>query len=141
MRDPRGARLAQVIVHHSTALQPGESVLIEAFDVPDAIVLDLVEAAHAVGARPIVALRSNAVIRSQLRGATPGQFQVQSKIERFQMEQVQAYVGLRGSVNVSELSDVPPEHMAMYQDQVVKPVHLDYRVPHTRWVVLRWPNG
>ena len=141
MRDPRGARLAQVIVHHSTRLQPGESMLIEAFDVPDAIVLDLVEATQAAGAHPIVSLRSNAVIRSMLRGAPPGQFQVQSKIERFQMEQVAAYVGLRGSDNVSELSDVPPEQMALYQEQVVKPVHLDYRVPHTRWVVLRWPNG
>jgi len=141
MRDPRGARLAQVIVHHSTRLQPGESILIEAFDVPDAIVLDLVEATQAAGAHPIVSLRSNAVIRSLLHGAPPGQFQVQSKIERFQMEQVQAYVGLRGSSNVSELSDVPPDQMAKYQEQVVKPVHLDYRVPHTRWVVLRWPNG
>ena len=44
MRDPRNARLADVIVHHSTALQPGEAVLIESFDVADGLVLDLVEA-------------------------------------------------------------------------------------------------
>jgi aminopeptidase len=31
--------------------------------------------------------------------------------------------------------------MALYQEQVVKPVHMDWRVPNTRWVVLRWPNG
>ena len=32
MRDPRNARLAHLIVHHSVRLQPGEAVLIEAFD-------------------------------------------------------------------------------------------------------------
>jgi aminopeptidase len=141
MRDPRGARLAEVVVRHSTRLEPGDNVLIEAFDVPDAIVIDLVEAAQAVGAHPIVALRSNAIMRRQLLGTTPGHLATMSAIERFQMERMQAYVGLRGSDNVSELSDVPPAHMALYQEQVAKPVHMDLRVPHTRWVVLRWPNG
>jgi len=141
MRDPRGARLAEVIVRHSTRLEPGDNVLIEAFDIPDAMVIDLVTAAHAVGAHPIVALRSNAVMRQQLLGTTPGHLQMMSALERFQMERMQAYVGLRGSDNVSELSDVPPAHMALYQEHVVKPVHMDWRVPHTRWVVLRWPNG
>jgi aminopeptidase len=141
MRDPRGARLAHVIVHHSTRLQPGDAVLIEAFDVPPAIVLDLVEAVQAAQAWPVVSLRSNTVLRTQLRGAAAAGLAVQSRIERFQIEQVQAYVGLRGSENASELSDVPSERMAMYQERVVKPVHMEYRVPHTRWVVLRWPNG
>ena len=30
------------------------------------------------------------------------------------MESVQAYVGLRGAANASELSDVPPERMALF---------------------------
>jgi aminopeptidase len=81
------------------------------------------------------------VIRRQLLGTSPGHLQTMAAIERFQMERMQAYVGLRGSANVSELSDVPPAHMALYQEQVVKPVHMDWRVPNTRWVVLRWPNG
>lgn len=140
MRDPRGARLAQLIVHHSTRLEPGESVLIEAFDVADGLVLDLVEAVQAAGAIPIVSLRANTVIRSQILGATEPQLRVQAAIERFQMEQVQAYVGLRAADNISELADVPTDRMALYMQYVVKPVHLDYRVNHTRWVVLRYPN-
>ncbi|NOT33438.1 MAG: aminopeptidase [Candidatus Eisenbacteria bacterium] len=140
MRDPRGARLAQVIVRHSTQLKPGEAVLIEAFDAPDAMVLDLIEATYAAGALPIVSLRRNEVTRSQLRGATVPFLERQAAIERFTIEQVQAYVGLRGTLNISELSDVPGDRMARYQDIVARPVHLDYRVNHTRWVVLRWPS-
>src|SRR5262245_26590743 len=56
------------------------------------------------------------------------------------MEQVQAYIGLRGNANVSELSDVPGDRMDLYLRHVVKPVHLEYRVEKTRWVVLRYPH-
>src|SRR5205823_6384175 len=72
-RAPRGARLAQLIVQHSTRLQPGEAVLIESFDLADGLVLDLIDAVHAAKAQPLVSLRSNAVIRSQLGQATEAQ--------------------------------------------------------------------
>lgn len=114
MRDPRGARLAQLIVQRSTCLQPGEAVLIESFDLADGLVLDLVDAAHAAGALPLVSVRSNAVIRSQLA---------------------------RAAANIAELADVPSDRMSLYQQLVAQPVHLDYRVNHTRWVVLRYPNA
>jgi len=141
MRDPRAARLARLIVRHSTQLQPGEVVLIEAFDVADGLVLDLIDAVQDAEAIPVVSLRSNAVIRSQLQRATEAQLKVQATLERHQMEQVQAYIGLRGASNATELSDVPGDRMSLYMEHVVKPVHLDYRVNHTRWVVLRYPNG
>jgi aminopeptidase len=141
MRDPRSVQLARLLVEHSTRLQPGEAVLIEAFDVPDPIVVDLVEAVQAARAVPIVSVRRNAAIRAQLRGATTEALETQARIELHQMQQVQAYSGLRGTENSSELTDVPPERMALYQQIVVKPVHLDYRANQTRWVVLRWPTA
>ncbi len=141
MRDPRGARLAGVIVRHSTELRPGEAVLIEAFDGGNGLVLDLIDAVHAAGAFPLVSLRRQAVTRAQLRCGSEPLLRLQGAIEQFQMEKVQAYVGLRGAENISELSDVPGDRMSLYMEYVVKPVHLDYRVQHTRWVVLRYPNA
>lgn len=141
MRDPRCARLAHLIVHHSLQLQSGEAVLIEAFDLADGLLLDLIEAVQDVDAIPVVSLRSHAVNRVLLRRAPEAQFVLQGDIELQQMKQVQAYVGIRGSENVSELSDVPGERMSLYQKHVVQPVHLGYRVNQTRWVVLRHPNA
>ena len=141
MRDPRTQQLAHLIVHHSTGLKAGEAMLVEAFDVADGLVLDLVDEIQKVGATPVVYLRSNAVIRAQLRGATEASLAVQAEIELNQMRQVQAYVGIRGADNVSELADVPGDRMALHQKLVSQPVHLDYRVNQTRWVVLRHPNG
>jgi len=140
MRDPRNARLAELLVGHSTRLQPGETCLIEAFDVADGLVLDLVDKIHDAGAVPLVYLRNNAVQRALLARATPRQLEIQAAIELEQMKQAQAYIGLRAADNTSELADVPGERMAMYSKVVQRPVHLDYRVNHTRWVVLRYPT-
>ena len=141
MRDPRTQKLAHLIVHHSTKLQAGEAILIEAFDLRHGLVLDLVEEVQKVGGVPIVALRDNAVLRAQLLNATEKQLELQGAIELHQMKQVQAYVGIRASDNVSELADVPSDKMALYQKLVAQPVHLNYRVNNTRWVVLRYPNA
>ena len=46
MSDPRFARLAEVPTGFSTELKKGESVLIDAFDVPDAFTIALVRAAQ-----------------------------------------------------------------------------------------------
>lgn len=140
MRDPRNAKLAQLLVHHSTRLKAGETCLLEAFDVADGLVLDLVEAIQAAGAIPMVSLRRNIVTRALMRGATERQYQIQAEVELAQMKNAQAYIGLRASDNTSELSDVPADKMAMFARLVQKPVHLDYRVDRTRWVVLRYPT-
>jgi aminopeptidase len=140
MRDPRNARLAKVIIHHSTRLQPGEAILIESFDLQQGLVLDLVEEAQRAGGLPQVALRSNAVNRSLILGATEAQLRLQAEVELAQMRSVQAYVGLRAADNASELGDVPGERMSLYTRLVARPVHLEHRVNHTKWVVLRYPT-
>ncbi len=140
MRDPRNARLAQLIIRHSTRLQPGETILIESFDVNQGLVLDLVDEAYRAGGVPLVFLRSQAVNRQLLLGTNEAQLTAQAAIERFQMEQSKAYVGLRGADNSSELADVPADKMSLYTKLLQRPVHLDYRVNHTKWVVLRYPT-
>ena len=141
MRDPRHRRLAEIIVKHSIRLEPGEAVQIEATDVPSGLILDLVETVHEAAALPIVTLRRQEITRALLRNGNRALMELWGALERFQMERVQAYVGIRGAENISELSDVPADRMGLYMEHVVKPVHLDYRVPHTRWVVLRYPNA
>src|SRR5690242_1179278 len=114
MQDPRNQRLAEVIVRHSTRLEPGEAVLIEAFDMNDGLISALVREVIRARAIPLVQLRSNAVQRELLMNGTEAQFQVQSAVDLDLMKKVQAYVGIRGADNISELSDVPPERMALY---------------------------
>jgi len=140
MIDARRAALARTIIEHSTRLAPGEAILIDAYDVADGLVHDLVDAAYAAGGIPLVQLRRTAIIRQHLRAGREAQVALHAEIEMFQMQRVQAYVGLRAWDNVSELSDVPPDHMAQYARLYQKPVHSDYRVNHTKWLVMRYPT-
>jgi aminopeptidase len=140
MRDPRRVQLAKTIVRHSCRLQAGETILIESFDLTDGLIHDIIDEAHAAGGNPQVYLRRTTLVRQMLRHGNEAQFRKLGEIELAQMKQAQAYVGLRASENLSELSDVPPENMALFGRLVGKPVHTDYRVKKTKWVVLRYPN-
>ncbi|MEJ2483721.1 MAG: aminopeptidase [Gemmatimonadota bacterium] len=140
MTDPRYNRLAETLVHYSCELKPGEKVLIEAIDVPHAFTNELVRVAHAAGVVPSVLLKSNQVLRRLLLGATEAQLEVMARGEETVMDLMDAYIGVRGSGNISELSDVPADHMKLYEQLIWKRVHTDIRVAKTRWVVLRWPS-
>src|SRR5437867_8601471 len=50
-----------------------------------------------------------------------------------------AYIAVRGSHNITELADVPPEKMKLIGKKM-RPVQ-DQRVRKTKWVVLRWPTA
>lgn len=139
MSDPRLSQLAHVLVSHSTRLRAGERVLIETFDTPDTFTQALIEAVVAVGAVPFVETRSNRVLRALYTHATPEQMEAIGKHELERMKTMDAYFGVRGSLNSLELSDVPAEKMALYQNLWWRPV-ADQRVNHTKWAVLRYPT-
>jgi len=140
MTDPRHLALARTVMRHSTQLQPGEAVLIDAMDADDGLVTALVEEAYECGGLPLVQLRRSRIVRRHLRAGREEQIRLSAEIELFQMRRVQAYVGVRGGDNATELADVPHEGVALNARLFVKPVHMEQRVNHTKWVVLRCPT-
>lgn len=54
------------------------------------------------------------------------------------MKEMDAYIGIRASDNISELSDVPHDKLQL-QTTMGNDV-LNERVNNTKWVVLRYPN-
>jgi aminopeptidase len=138
--DPRMTKLAEVLLHYSTDVKAGERILIEAIDVPHEITCELVRVARLAGAEPLVTLKSNRVLRALLTHGSEEQLKLIAEVEATRMKQVQAYIGLRGSLNVSELSDVPDDKMKAYQALWWRPVHGEIRVRQTKWVVLRYPS-
>jgi aminopeptidase len=138
MRDPRYTKLAKLLIEYSTALKKGENVLLDLIEVPDEFGIELIRAARAVGATPVVAPRHTRLNRELLRGATQAQATLERDLELFRMKKVQAYIAVRGSANANENADVPGDRMALHS-RINRPV-LNYRVNQTRWCVLRWPT-
>lgn len=140
MLDPRMTKLAEVLVNYSCEIKPGEKILFEAIDIPHEFTAECVRVAAAAGAHPIAWLKSNQINRALMVGGSDGNWKLIADAERLTMENVQAYVGIRGNPNVSELSDVPGDKQRMYETHVWQRVHQQVRVKSTRWVVLRWPS-
>ena len=138
MSDPRYDKLATVLVRHSTALKPGDKVLVEAADIPDGMVIALIRAIRAAKALPFVQLHHGRVTREMAMGAAKEQVETAAETELARMKKMDAYIALRGSDNSTEMSDVSSDTMRMIA-ATMRPV-MNHRINKTRWVVLRWPT-
>jgi len=140
MLDPRCRTLARTLIRHSTRLQAGEHILIEAFDTPPEMVVALIEEARAVGGHPHATVRDGRVLRALNRHSDDAGLETWAACDRFAMERMQAYIGIRGAGNASEMSGIDDAQMKKVGRLYQKPVHFERRVTHTKWCVLRWPT-
>ena len=140
--DERIKKMASNIVNYSLELKKGEKVLIQCFGTDGLPLLrQTVKEAYAVGAIPFANVQMNENIREILLNANEEQIDIWAKNDAALMEQMDAYVGIRGAANPTELADVPADKMALYQKIYFGKVHRDIRVPKTKWVVMRYPNA
>jgi aminopeptidase len=141
MLDPRVTALAELLCSHSTRLGPSDNVLIHAFDIPEEAVAEVVRVAQSKGAQVAVRLESNLIRRELMLGMTEANAKLIAEVEKHEMEQMTAYIALRGSHNYAELSEVPEATMRMWSKEYSQPVVFGVRVPKTKWVALRWPTA
>jgi aminopeptidase len=139
LMDSRLQKLADVLVSHSTQVKPGERVLLEAFDIPEEAIVAIVERIVRAGGIPFVETKNTRVLRKLYSHGSEEMMERWASWELNRMQQMDAYIGMRGSLNALEMSDVPSDKMAMYQKHLWRTVH-NHRVNKTKWVVLRYPS-
>ncbi len=76
-----------------------------------------------------------------VKTASEEQMKTWGEVELYRMEQMDAYIALRGARNINEMADVPGEKMNLYNTHYMKPVHFERRIKATKWCVLRLPNA
>jgi aminopeptidase len=141
VQDPRFTTLAKLLVTHSCALEPDERVLIEAFDIPFAMLAALIRETAKTGARPFVNLKNDRVNRELLLAHDEESLRLFAELELNTMEKMDAFIGIRAFSNISELADVPAAKKASLMRLYIEPVHLRQRNRHTKWVACRWPTA
>ncbi|MDB5052555.1 MAG: peptidase aminopeptidase [Bacilli bacterium] len=140
MRDLRLQTLAKNLVGYSMKVQPGDKVLIDMQGTEREIVRCLIEEVYAKGGHPYVELSDKKVLASILKSASQELIEHWAQLDFNRMKDMQCYVAIRAGENANELADVPDDKMRLYDLHYRKLVHLEQRVKHTRWVVLRYPN-
>lgn len=140
MTDPRIKQLAENLVNYSCEVKPGEKVLIETigFEVP--LAKELIKEVYKVGGIPFVTIKNDELRRVLLTGCNEEQIRLMAEFELARMKEMDAYIGIRASENSNEMGGVPGDKTNLYNKLFVQPVHIDQRVEHTKWVILRYPN-
>ncbi len=137
--DPRTKALAENLVHYSCRIKKGERVLIDCAGASAyLLVQEIVKAVHRLGAFPYVNLSDASINRTIAMQCSEQHLGFMREYELMQMQGMDAYIAVRASDNVNEMSDVPPDKMQTYQ-RILHPV-IEYRVANTKWVILRYPN-
>ncbi len=137
--DERIKKLSKLLVEFSIELQPGEKCLIEYNgDSTRNLVRQLVKDVYRVGGIPFVRSSDTRIEREILLACSEEQLLFMQECQLKEMMGMDAYIAIRGNDNSSELSDVPPEKLNLY-NKILDPVQ-DYRVNKTKWVILRYPN-
>jgi aminopeptidase len=141
MKDKRLSVLAKSLVVYSTAVKPGDKVLVESKGAATAPLVEeiITEVAHA-GGLPFWYFNDEHVERRWILGAGEQQLKDFGKMHLRMMKDIDCYISVRGADNSYTLADVPSQRMGWYRKYFYKPVHLEQRVKRTRWVVMRYPN-
>jgi len=140
MRDPRIEELARILIGYSTAVQPGEVMLISASGVES---LPLVTAVHAealrAGARHIEVEFDFPDLRRQFFALASAEQLAHFPEHRLRfMREVDVFIGIGAPDNAMTMARADQQKVVDHQ-KLLHPI-LEERVKNTRWVVTRFPT-
>lgn len=140
--DIRLTKLAENILYNAVKLKKGETIYLEAFNASTKDLLsELIRITTKTGAIPFYFHNDTDFIRSSIEGATANQIQKYTDIHKSLMEKADCYVAIRGYDDMFALSDVADKYKELQSSIFQKQVHMQTRLPKTRWCVLRYPNN
>lgn len=113
MPDKRVTKLAQVMVHYSLDLQPGELVLIMTDPLADELNLAIYKEAIQAGSHPLVLNRLAGEQEILFKYASDEQLAYISPLEQILVDEVDALLHIRAPYNTRELAGVDPTRQAI----------------------------
>jgi aminopeptidase len=139
--DIRLTKLAENILYNAVKLKKGEIIYLEAFnDSTKDLLSELIRVTTKIGATPFYFHNDTAFIRNSIEGASIKQIQQYTDIHKSLMEKADCYVAIRGYDDMFALADVDDKYIKLQNNIFNKQVHMQTRLPKTRWCVLRYPN-
>ncbi len=134
--------LAEKILTFSCQLKEGQNVMLQLVGLNGIELLRaLVEKAREMNANPFIQIEDTEIRRMLVEKGDKKFWRNQAEVDQLPlMKQMDAFVGIRASLNIYEQAEVSKEANKAYADEFLDPVHLEERVNNTNWVVLRYPS-
>jgi len=137
--DKRWHELAEILVHYSTEVKPGERVMIAMREIETLpLVRTVHEACVKAGAHVQVQFLSDFLDHALMRSGASEQIAHLPEIEAYGMEWADVYIALRGAHNLHEFADISAKVLANYRQTMGRISSL--RWEKTRWCIIRVPN-
>ena len=112
MNDTRLTKLADVLVNYSTAVQPGDQVIIAGGPVALPLVVEVYRAVVRAQAHPLVRCQPDECKQILLLEGSNEQLLFEDPFALHEVEQINAYIGLWGQENTKALSRTDPARQA-----------------------------
>ncbi len=141
MIDQRLKKLAQNLVNYSIKLKPNEKCLINAIDVPDEFVTEIIDNVWKCGGIPIVKTTSSKVKSHLTPNYTKEIIEFNTKLEIPLWESLQAAIIVDGSANPFNSNNVSPETKQLISRISNRKYHEIFDKNNVKWVLLNYPNN
>lgn len=138
---PNYVAFAQQLVHYSTKVQPGDQVIVQAYDmVPKPMVIAIIDAVREAGGNVAdVWLDSWDIEAALLKKVDKQQLRILGMGRLAQICAANVCIILRGFDNMYSRKGVPAECLRQWGAGIEKQI-MDERVNFGRWTLTRWPT-
>jgi len=143
MRDPRVAKLADIIVNYCCKVKKGELILVNGNELSKPLILEIFKAALQCGAHPYVRLAVDGLQEAFLKEAKDFQLKFVSPIAKFEVGKIDCLVGIRGPHNTREMSNIDPKRQAMQQEpnKGIQKLFMERSAKgELKWVATQYPT-
>ncbi|HEX4106733.1 MAG TPA: aminopeptidase [Solirubrobacteraceae bacterium] len=144
MIDQRAQRLAQVLVRHSTAVQPGDLVAIEGDSAAESLILAVFEETLRAGGQPMLSVTPRGAESALFEHASDEQLDFVSPVTELLTDRSDVRIRVRAQENTRELSQVDPARQVRVQrsrEPVMERMMERSAKGELRWVLCQYPTN
>lgn len=139
--DIRNNILSKKLLENSINLKEKDNILIEVIG-EEGLELgeELTKISKEMKANPVLKITKYEDLKYFLMNASEQEIIEYSKKDYEQMKKMNAYIGISAPTSEHMLEGVTQEKINFYNKYYTAKVHLEQRVKHTKWCILRYPN-
>lgn len=139
--DIRNEKLAYNLINNSIFLKQEDNLLVEAIG-EDGLDLanEIIKQTKKINAKATLNIIKYDELKEFLINANEEEIIEYGKKDYERMKNMQAYIGISAPTTDKPLEGVSQEKLEAYNKYYTALVHLEQRVKHTKWCILRYPN-
>ncbi len=138
MTDPRVDTLADILVRHSTEVEPGDLVLIDGPAAAAPLLLACYRRVLAAGGHPRLSVSLEEAQELLLAEGSESQLDYLDPVAKFQADHIQAAIRIRAPDNTRALANADAARLA--RAMIARRPVMDQIIEHVRWVLCDYPT-